>query len=617
MIHEVSAGAGIVGLWFFWAICYYCVIHVRLPQSMGKQVAMRSTALALPLCSKVSGLGCVLLLCAAIVVVSAPTARAGAPSLAGHVVPTTATSVAVTLGNAKVFSIRLPLGQYSSEERAEACSDKLVRVAEDPFYSEDLLRTEESEKKATIFYRNDAITVVTDKDAALLGASPAEAASTIVGAISDAVARFRQQRLPEVGWRLVTALGGSMFLLALSVLGLHRTHKRLAARVASKRGEGPIPEGVGALIIRAEKAISVELKVLGLLRTMIGVLLFAAALGTVFVLIPLTRNFALGLLEYVLDPLRFLWQGFVTHIEDVVFILVILFLTRYFLKFLYWLLSEVSAGGVSLPGISPEWAMHLYRVLRLVVLAAAVVMIYPYIPGSDTPAFKGISLFAGALFTLGASGTAGSVIAGLVLVFMGAFRAGDRVAIGDVVGDVVECSFLLTRIRTPKNEIVSIPNSTVMSKHLVNYSAMARREGLILHTEVTIGYDAPWRKVHALLIEAALRTADVAREPAPFVLQKALSDFFVAYEINAYTADANRMAYTYGELHQNIQDVFNEAGVEILSPHFRCLRDGNLSTIPEAHRPSDEKPRQFVVHVDGGDSATPNGASSTLQGKTG
>jgi small-conductance mechanosensitive channel len=217
-------------------------------------------------------------------------------------------------------------------------------------------------------------------------------------------------------------------------------------------------------------------------------------------------------------------------------------------------------------------------------------MIYPHIPGSNTAAFKGLGILGGALLTVGASGAVGNFIAGLALVFSDTFRIGDRVRVGETTGDVVETTMSLTRICTPKNEVVTFPNAVVLSAHLVNYSAKARKEGLILHTSVSIGYNTPWRRVHELLIQAALRTSRIVPQPSPFVLQTALNDFYINYEINAYTHSANAELEIYGELHQNIQDAFAEAGVEIMSPHYASVRDGKPSTIPGIEKAAQPKP---------------------------
>ena len=179
------------------------------------------------------------------------------------------------------------------------------------------------------------------------------------------------------------------------------------------------------------------------------------------------------------------------------------------------------------------------------------------------------------------------------------FRIGDRVKIGDETGDVIEKSLLVTRIRTTKNEIVSVPNSTVMSSPTVNYSSETLNKGLILHTTITIGYDVPWKDIHQALLTAADRTDLLLKEPKPFVLQTSLDDFYVAYQINAYTREANRQAGIYSHLHQNTQDCCNEAGIEILSPHYRAARDGSMSTIPANYLGQDYKVPSFNVNLNG------------------
>jgi small-conductance mechanosensitive channel len=208
---------------------------------------------------------------------------------------------------------------------------------------------------------------------------------------------------------------------------------------------------------------------------------------------------------------------------------------------------------------------------------------FPYLPGAGSDAFKGVSLFVGVLFSLGSSGAVGNIVAGVVLTYTNAFRVGDRVQIGETVGDVVERTMLVTRVRTIKNVDITIPNGTVLASQVINFTTQAADRGLILHSTVTIGYDVPWRQVHELLIAAAGATENVLAEPAPFVLQTSLDDFYVSYQINAYTELPAVMAQTYSLLHQNIQDRFNEAGVEIMSPHYGALRDGNQATIPADH----------------------------------
>jgi len=242
-------------------------------------------------------------------------------------------------------------------------------------------------------------------------------------------------------------------------------------------------------------------------------------------------------------------------------------------------------------------AIPAYKVVRIVVIAVAAMMIYPYVPGSSSAAFKGVGLFAGALFTLGASGTANNLIGGVTLIFTDVYRVGDRIQIGEVNGDVVDVTLLITRLRTTKNEIVTLANGGMFSSKIVNYSREAKRRGLILHTTVTIGYDVPWRKVHELLIGAARSVDVIEKTPEPFVLQTSLDDFYVSYQLNAYTRTPNAMASTYSALHQAIQDAFAEAGVEIMSPHYGALRDGGAAALPTVGEAAGA-PRPFVVRLE-------------------
>jgi small-conductance mechanosensitive channel len=227
------------------------------------------------------------------------------------------------------------------------------------------------------------------------------------------------------------------------------------------------------------------------------------------------------------------------------------------------------------------------------ILILVAVVVFPYLPGAKSPAFQGISIFLGLLLSLGSTSAVANGISGIILTYMRSFLPGDWVKIGDTVGEVMEKNMLITRILTPKHEVITIPNATVMNGTVMNFTREAKNEGVIFHTTVTIGYDAPWRTVHQLLVDAASATKNVLTNPQPFVLQTALNDFYVTYELNAYTDNPRNMQFIYSDLHRNIQDKFNEAGVEICSPHFSALRDGNLIAMPNAYISKEYRPREF------------------------
>ncbi len=351
-------------------------------------------------------------------------------------------------------------------------------------------------------------------------------------------------------------------------------------------------------LVESNRIADTLLLLLKALRAAFALALLYAYLLMVFSLFPATQNVAAALISYAIEPLMLLWHGVLAAMPGVFAILIVVVVTRYALRAIHFLFTAVEKGRVTLTGFYPEWAQQTYKLIRILVIAFALVVIYPYIPGSDSPAFKGVSVFFGLLFSLGSTSAVANVIAGVVLTYTRSFQLGDRVQVNETIGDVIEKTLLVTRIRTIKNVDVTIPNASVLGSHVVNFSACAPKPGLILHTAVTIGYDASWRQVHDLLIAAARSTANILESPAPFVLQTGLNDFNVTYEINAYTDRPNEMIQTYSQLHQNIQDQFNAAGVEIMSPNYTSIRDGNTVTIPPEHRPAGYAAPEFRVNVE-------------------
>jgi len=540
---------------------------------------------------------------------------------AGQVTPAapSARGVPVTLDGEVLLYIRQPLGALSPAERAESIERRLVRMAEDPFYSTDQISVSAKGTAAEIYYRGTLVGVVSAGEAAELGSGSAmDVATGLVRTITQSIERYRERRQPAAVRRAAVLAVVATLLLVGLLVWLRRLDLRLVARVQAAAGIARAPGTVTKVVRVLDRTASLQLRALRLAWIVLTVVLVAAYLLAIFDFFPLTRGYVISIADYLFDPVRVIFTDIWNNIGNFIFIFVVSVLVRYLLKGLRLLLSEAASGTIALPGVQPDWAMLLYKALRIIVLATTLVVVYPYIPGSNTEAFKGIGLFAGALFTLGASGMAGNLIGGLVLTFSGTFRIGDWVKIGEVTGDVLETTLMMTRIRTIKNEIVTLPNSAIMTGHVINYSAKARMEGLLLTTEVTIGYDAPWRTVHALLVEAARRTRNILAEPAPFALQKSLNDFNVTYVLYAYTRDANAMIFTYGELHQNIQDAFNEGGVEILSPAYSYLRDGNTTTMPASYRPEGYQPEPFRVQVDGPRGSTmPRPETGSHAGPTG
>jgi len=295
---------------------------------------------------------------------------------------------------------------------------------------------------------------------------------------------------------------------------------------------------------------------------------FVVAIEVALEAFPWTRSISRGLLAYVMDPLRIIFGAIVGYVPKAVFLLVLALVTRWVIKLLAFFFHEVETGAITFTGFEADWARSTYRIVRLAVLAFALVVAYPYLPGSSSGAFKGVSLFLGVMLSLGSTSAIANIIAGYSLIYRRAFKVGDVIQIGQHKGRVTEMRVQVTHIRTLKNEEIVVPNSVVLNSEIVNYSTIARRDGLIYHTTVGIGYEVPWRQVEAMLLRAAERTPGLRAAPPPFVLQTALGDFAVTYELNVYVDGPVNAPRTYSELHKNILDVFNEYGVQIMTPAY-------------------------------------------------
>jgi small-conductance mechanosensitive channel len=322
-------------------------------------------------------------------------------------------------------------------------------------------------------------------------------------------------------------------------------------------------------LVKAERIGAIFSGILRTTRLILVLVMVYAYVHIVLSSFPWTSSYADQILHFVIRPFQIISAAIWAQVPNLFFVAIISLLAFYFVKLLGIFFSEVEKGTITLQGFYPEWAQPTYKICRILSVVIALVMAFPYIPGSDSPAFKGISIFLGVLFSLGSTSFISNIIAGYLLIYQRPFKVGDRVKIADFMGDVVEMRLQVTHLRTIKNEEIVVPNSMIVGSHVINYSSLAQQQGLILHTSVTIGYDAPWRQIHALLLMAAEKTPGLLREPAPFILQTSLDDFYVAYEVNVYCNTPLKMIEIYSDLHKNIQDAFNEYGVQIMSPSYR------------------------------------------------
>lgn len=505
-----------------------------------------------------------------------------------------------------LFTLYDRIGAFTPEERARSVAERLRRLANDPLGAAYPITATDRDTVSELLHGDQVIMTVTDRDAASAGLTRQEAATAYAAKAQAALVRSRE----EVTFKALLidallALLDTVVFVALLVL-IYRLFPKFQRRIESWCGTGIRPVKLQRVeVLSAQQITAAIIAVSKVVRVAVVLLLVYAYLTTVLGIVPWTRGISASLFDAVFSTLRAIGVAFATYVPDVVAIAVIVVVTRYIIKVIALVFTGIERGAVSFQGFHREWAEPTYKIVRFLVIVFAAIACFPYIPGSQSEGFRGISVFLGLLISLGSAAAISNIIAGVVLTYMRPFRVGDRVKIADTVGDVMEKTLLVTRIRTIKNVDITIPNAMVLGSHIVNFSSAAKDHGLILHTSVTIGYDAPWKTVHQLLIDAARATRHILAKPEPFVLQTSLDDFYVTYEINAYTDQPNLMASIYAELHQHIQDTFNEAGVEIMSPHYAQIRDGNRTTIPDPYLPKTYQAPAFRILPVGNTDAPP------------
>ncbi len=486
-----------------------------------------------------------------------------------------------------LFRLTGTLGPFTPEERAEALARRIDRLAEDPLARAADVTVVDSAGVTDIRLGDVVVMSVTERDAAEAGVARGPLAERWATIVQEAI------RSREGAATLISILLGVLFtllatgVLILAFMAVNRFFPVVYRKLESWRGTKIPAVKIQRLeVISADRVADAVLFVAQVLRIAAFVVLLVYYLPLVFSFFPWTRGLASTLFGWVLDPLGRALNGFVNYLPSVFSIAVIVVVVWYLLKFIHLFFAGIERGAIAFPGFYKEWAEPTYKIVRFLVIAFSGIMIYPYLPGSGTAAFQGISVFLGVLISFGSASAIANVVAGVVMTYMRPFQVGDRVKIADTMGDVVQKTLLVTRVRTIKNVDVTIPNAMVLASHIINYSSSSKDRGVILHTAVTIGYDVPWQKVHGLLVASAQGTDQILDTPEPFVLQTGLNDYNVTYELNAYTNQPNVMARIYSQLHQNIQDRFNEAGVEIMSPAFTAVRDGNKAALPDDYLPA-------------------------------
>jgi small-conductance mechanosensitive channel len=461
------------------------------------------------------------------------------------------------------------VSSYPATERAKRVRSKIIEAASDDSFSVESIRIEHLPDRSAIFAGDKLLLSLFVADAEIEDLDRKLLAEVTKEKIVAVINTYREGRSTKYLLKNSSIAVGLTVVLALLlwvILKLFRKLEAWAIRHVQKSVEDLASKSHH--LIRANQIWTLVAGFLSMVRVVAVVILVYSYLNTALGLFPWTRPAALALFGLVLNPLKSLWEGFVISLPDLAFLVVLFLVLRYVLKLTRMFFNQVAWGRIKLSNFDPDWALPTHKIIRFLIIAFSVVIAYPYIPGSDSLAFKGVSVFIGVIFSLGSSSFISNMLAGLAMTYRGAFKVGDRVKIGEVIGNVEGIKLMTTRVNTVKNESVVIPNSNILNTDVTNYSVLAREEGLVMHTTVSIGYDTPWRQVEAMLLIAAERTQGLQKEPAPFVLQTSMGDFAVSYEINAYCTEVHRLLAIKSDLHRNIQDIFNQHGVQIMSPAY-------------------------------------------------
>ncbi|WP_084555214.1 mechanosensitive ion channel family protein [[Phormidium ambiguum] IAM M-71] len=509
----------------------------------------------------------------------------------------------VMLDGQEIFRVKQGIpGVATAEERAAIVKKRLLNVANDSTILPEAIQSEKRGNELLIKASDKILFTITPEDAIVYNKSREDLAEKAIKILRASIIRYREERKIENLIEGIVLAVISTIALLLFFKVLQKMVSKLLAKIRLARKADALDLRINNIQVLGSNAMSYLLA--GFVRLgRLAIILLSLYIYLPFVLsqFPTTQPLGNSILKDIASQIEQLTETFVKYLPNLLTIGIIALVTIYIIEFAKLVILELGRDD-AYPWFYSEWIQPTNRLVTFLIVAIALVVAGPFLPGFGSPAFQGVSLFLGAIFTLGSSSAVANAVAGIILIYTRAFKIGDFVAIGDTKGSVIEKSLFVTRIITPKKEVITMPNAKLLSSDVKNFSVVQRElnQHLVLYTTVTLGYDLPWRKVHEVLINAALATKYVLAEPYPFVLQTNLNDHNVSYELNAFTDHPELMPDIYSNLHQNMQDYCNQAGIEILSPIYTAIRDGNYSTIPADYLPDDYTPPTFGIHNQNG-----------------
>ncbi|MEN9919509.1 MAG: hypothetical protein RL662_1945 [Bacteroidota bacterium] len=470
-----------------------------------------------------------------------------------------------------LFFIHGNIGSFTVEQRALAIQEKIKDLEKYPLFEDDSLDLVAFSDQINIEYNDpkyDKASIILSIDtlqAQIYGRSKLELADVYRGLVTSAIIkRHNENNLQRMAINIgiaIVILFSQYVCFRLIQFG-YKKIKVLIRRQRNKKIKGVLG------IIDAEREERMIFTMLKFLRFLLLATTLFIAIVSLLKLFPHTISLSDQILSYVISPLSTIWESIIAYLPKFFMILIIVAIFMYIKRFLQSITNRIEEGKIAIKGFYPDWARPTYNIISGILFVFMFIFIFPYLPNSNSQIFQGVSVFLGLVISLGSSNLISNLIAGLVITYMRPFKTGDRVKMDDTVGNVIEKTALVTRVKTAKNEILTIPNSTVMNTKTINYTFSADEYGLILFIPVAVAYDEPWTKVHELLLKAAAKTTNISLKQKPFIMQTAQNDFYAEYQLNVFTKDANKMNDIYSDLRRNVQDTFKEAGMSMLSPHY-------------------------------------------------
>ena len=478
----------------------------------------------------------------------------------------------IRLENDTIYTIYTTLGLYSPLERAEYTEKKLRKLVELPIFRKDSLKIDSNNNLLMITYQGEWIQAVSEEDAIIAHLPQIELAKSLQNDILRAVTQYReehsmQKRIMRIGELTLLILAIATFFYLLNLL--FRKIQQLLLRHSF------FEKGIkikNYQILNKENMNYILTKVLFLLKLIVFFIVIFVSIPVGLKLFPSTQLWAERLLKLILDPLSQIGTAIVDYLPNLIIIGIIILIGRMVLKLMRYFLYEIERGALKIKGFYKEFAKPTYNILRILFICFIFIVIFPYLPGSGSSAFQGVSIFLGLLISLGSSSTISNGMAGIFITYMRAFRENDWIKVGDYIGMVIHKDSLVTRLKTINNEEVTVPNSMILSSSTMNFSSMGRTNGLVVTTQVKVRYDARLEEVDATLIAAAQATKGVTDKITPYIYHISLNELNATYEINAVTFEPQNMYIIKSDLIKNIYNAFRERNIELTSIEYVELR---------------------------------------------